>query len=437
MWLYVTNANGPLRHNLIYSAFSAAGAGSAFVNIIQDIYTDCSSRILSNDTATYQITTKSRVKQSCPISGILFKVSIDHIHRKIQGNAEDHRVRAFAAMHLLSTSPSLTLCHNQYQQMQDHRTQISSSQPQASGQNTRGLNDASNTPLTQDSDLPSARSLSQGDPPSASIPNSNCRIGNSINIIFPNSGSLPCTEANCSFKSFGSIYNISKRSLKRHLDTTHQIQVCACYFWCFICQSRITRHPAAHGCLKNGLLLIAPMSLLTGGVTHVKFSFPTEIRLKNHTLAHKLRDIKKSGAPLTLVAPKSAPRRARFTPVTPESGDESMTVPGVSSDANDPGVLTPPATNSDEDTSLLRPFIVEVTSLHESEASEEAFSYFCVIVEQAIAEIQSSVLNGPPRDFTNSQPAPPVNTSDPKSIQILYKKNPRSACHHEDRRRKV
>ncbi|GBM04006.1 Retrovirus-related Pol polyprotein from type-1 retrotransposable element R2 [Araneus ventricosus] len=283
------------------------------------------------------------------------------------------------------------------------------------------------TPVSQESDLPSSRGQVRGDPPPSSIPNETCRIGNSTNILFPISGCLPCTEAGCGFKSFGSSYNICKRILKRHVETHHQLQIRACYFWCFLCQSRITRHPAAHGCFKNTALLIPPDTPFEWSCSACDLSFPTEIGLKNHSLAHKLRNIKNSGAPLSLVKPKSIPRHTRFAPVVPEPGDESLPVPGASNSADRLDILTPPATNSEEDSSILKPFIIEISALLETEATEGSFSYFCNIVDQAVAEIQSSVLNGPPRDFTNSHPASPVNTKDPKSIQILFKKNPRKA----------
>ncbi|GBN01780.1 Retrovirus-related Pol polyprotein from type-1 retrotransposable element R2 [Araneus ventricosus] len=286
------------------------------------------------------------------------------------------------------------------------------------------LND---TPVSQESDLPSSRSQVRGDPPPSSIPNETCRIGNAINILFPISGFLPCTEASCGFKSFGSSYNICKRSLKRHLETHHKLQIRACHFWCYLCQSRITRHPAAHGCFKNSPLLIPPDRPFEWKCDACDLSFPTEIGLKNHALAHKLRNIKNSGAPLTLVKPKSIPRRARFAPVVPETGDEFLPVPGAPTNSDRLDILTPPATNSEEDSSMLKPYITEISALLEVEATEGSFNYFCNIVDQAVAEIQSSVLNGPPRDFASSSPAPPVNTKDPKSIQILFKKNPRKA----------
>ncbi|GBN97321.1 hypothetical protein AVEN_34540-1 [Araneus ventricosus] len=105
-WLDVTNAFGALPHQLIYSALSAAGTGSAFVNIIKDIYNDCSSKILSSDSATSPISIKSEVKQGCPMSGILFNLSIDHILRRIQGPTPEHRVLVFADdLCLLASSP--------------------------------------------------------------------------------------------------------------------------------------------------------------------------------------------------------------------------------------------------------------------------------------------------------------------------------------------
>ncbi|GBN97325.1 Retrovirus-related Pol polyprotein from type-1 retrotransposable element R2 [Araneus ventricosus] len=95
-WLDVTNAFGALPHQLIYKALQAAGTGDQFINIIKDIYTECSTSILSNDSATSPISIKSGVKQGCPISGLLFNISIDHILRRVQGDFTSHRILAFA-----------------------------------------------------------------------------------------------------------------------------------------------------------------------------------------------------------------------------------------------------------------------------------------------------------------------------------------------------
>ncbi|GBN77603.1 Retrovirus-related Pol polyprotein from type-2 retrotransposable element R2DM [Araneus ventricosus] len=95
-WLDVKNAFGAIPHQLIYNALTAAGTGEQFLNLIKDIYTDCFTSVLSNDNATGPIPINSGVKQGCPISGLLFNLSIDHILRRIQGTSDDHRILAFA-----------------------------------------------------------------------------------------------------------------------------------------------------------------------------------------------------------------------------------------------------------------------------------------------------------------------------------------------------
>ncbi|GBN47633.1 Retrovirus-related Pol polyprotein from type-2 retrotransposable element R2DM [Araneus ventricosus] len=95
-WLDVTNAFGALPHQLIYKALAAAGTGDQFVNVIQNMYTQCTTAILSNNSAANSIPINSGVKQGCPISGLLFNLSVDHILRRIQGTSNCHRILAFA-----------------------------------------------------------------------------------------------------------------------------------------------------------------------------------------------------------------------------------------------------------------------------------------------------------------------------------------------------
>ncbi|GBO37569.1 Retrovirus-related Pol polyprotein from type-1 retrotransposable element R2 [Araneus ventricosus] len=105
-WLDVSNAFGALPHDQIYKALAAAGTGEKFLNVIRDLYTDCATKILTCNTATNSIPLKSGVKQGCPISGLLFNLGIDHILRRIQGNASSHRILAFADdLCLLGDSP--------------------------------------------------------------------------------------------------------------------------------------------------------------------------------------------------------------------------------------------------------------------------------------------------------------------------------------------
>ncbi|GBN32847.1 hypothetical protein AVEN_14020-1 [Araneus ventricosus] len=63
-------------------------------------------QILAKDTRTDYIDVRRGVKQGCPLSGILFNLPIDPTLRRIQGNASDHRILAFADdIALLAHSP--------------------------------------------------------------------------------------------------------------------------------------------------------------------------------------------------------------------------------------------------------------------------------------------------------------------------------------------
>ncbi|GBM65970.1 Retrovirus-related Pol polyprotein from type-2 retrotransposable element R2DM [Araneus ventricosus] len=105
-WLDVSNAFGALPHQQIYKASAAAGTGEKFIIIIKDLYTDCATKILTNNMATNPILLKSGVKQGCPISGLLFNLGVDHILRRIQGTNSSHRILAFADdLCLLGDSP--------------------------------------------------------------------------------------------------------------------------------------------------------------------------------------------------------------------------------------------------------------------------------------------------------------------------------------------
>ncbi|GBM82725.1 Retrovirus-related Pol polyprotein from type-2 retrotransposable element R2DM, partial [Araneus ventricosus] len=106
-WLDVSNAFGAVPHTAIHQALSAAKVGSAFQELVHDLYTDSTTQILCNNDKTEEINILSGVKQGCPLSGILFNLSIDPTIRRIQGSAEDHKILAFADdVCLLADSPA-------------------------------------------------------------------------------------------------------------------------------------------------------------------------------------------------------------------------------------------------------------------------------------------------------------------------------------------
>ncbi|CAL1297397.1 unnamed protein product [Larinioides sclopetarius] len=82
-WLDVSNAFGSLPHCAIQNSLQAARVGDTLSSLVSDLYTGCTTRILSNDSCTEPISILSGVKQGCPLSGILFNLAIDPALRRI------------------------------------------------------------------------------------------------------------------------------------------------------------------------------------------------------------------------------------------------------------------------------------------------------------------------------------------------------------------
>ncbi|GFU42034.1 retrovirus-related Pol polyprotein from type-2 retrotransposable element R2DM [Nephila pilipes] len=113
-WVDISNAFGSLPHSILWNTLHSMGADPDFISLIQDIYSNSSSTILTNDGKTDEIPILKGIKQGCPLSGILFDIAIDHIIRIIQGDAERKKILAFADdLDLLATS------HNELQDQID------------------------------------------------------------------------------------------------------------------------------------------------------------------------------------------------------------------------------------------------------------------------------------------------------------------------------
>ncbi|GBN09065.1 Retrovirus-related Pol polyprotein from type-1 retrotransposable element R2 [Araneus ventricosus] len=105
-WLDVTNAFGSIPHEAIFEMLSRSGAGLPFTELIRDIYSNSSTKILSDGGLTRDIPILSGVKQGCPISGIIFDMCIDPVIRGVQAENQSHKVLAFADdLCLLANSP--------------------------------------------------------------------------------------------------------------------------------------------------------------------------------------------------------------------------------------------------------------------------------------------------------------------------------------------
>nr|XP_045589259.1 uncharacterized protein LOC123751200 [Procambarus clarkii] len=79
--LDLTNAFGSVPTELIDASLRRMGAGQAFIDVVQSITRDNSTRIMTADGETNVIPVHCGVRQGCPISGLLFNIAIEPILR--------------------------------------------------------------------------------------------------------------------------------------------------------------------------------------------------------------------------------------------------------------------------------------------------------------------------------------------------------------------
>ncbi|GIY77566.1 retrovirus-related Pol polyprotein from type-1 retrotransposable element R2 [Caerostris extrusa] len=107
-WLDVTNAFGAVPHQAIDDALRAAQAGDTLRNLVNFVYEDCHTKLLSSEGLSDSIRIGAGIKQGCPLSGLLFNLCIDPILRRIKTSSNIHNVLAFADdIALLEDSPNL------------------------------------------------------------------------------------------------------------------------------------------------------------------------------------------------------------------------------------------------------------------------------------------------------------------------------------------
>lgn len=95
-FLDFSNAFGCVPHNAIVDAVRGVGAGEAFAELVQDMYYESSSSVVTNDGCTDPIPMRCGIRQGCPLSGLLFNLVVDPVIRKVQGTTADHRILAYA-----------------------------------------------------------------------------------------------------------------------------------------------------------------------------------------------------------------------------------------------------------------------------------------------------------------------------------------------------
>ncbi|GBO44275.1 Retrovirus-related Pol polyprotein from type-1 retrotransposable element R2 [Araneus ventricosus] len=312
--------------------------------------------------------------------------------------------------------------------------------------------DFSNTPASQDSghldDPPRQESSPIGNPKPDSSPTSglaskqqihktaapsemppeHCRMGNTLNLIFPMLGGLKCTEKDCPFEYHTKGWTSTKNSLIRHLYREHKIDITTSYLWCSKCRSRTSNKPSSHPCLKDSPLADQPGNSHKWKCNICSFSSPSETGLNNHLLAHKKKRLLAAGPQKVTKTYRKTPRRGKVVPII-ESEDEKIDAPGTSSapvSSNLP--LTPPPSRAEMDNSLLGTYIKDLESLLASDPTDEAFLYFCNTIDQAVAETYSFTAGTPPPERRDGPvKRRKIDILDARTIQVLYGKNRKRA----------
>lgn len=82
-WLDVEAAFSTIPHAALFSVLRKYGLGNRFCSLIEDIYSQNASSIIGTSDPLRTVQVQSGVRQGCPLSGVLFALSIDPVLRKL------------------------------------------------------------------------------------------------------------------------------------------------------------------------------------------------------------------------------------------------------------------------------------------------------------------------------------------------------------------
>ncbi|XP_055947152.1 uncharacterized protein LOC129980793 [Argiope bruennichi] len=278
---------------------------------------------------------------------------------------------------------------------------------------------------------PSSRQSTRHTPAPDNIPSELCRIGNSLNILFPIEGCLSCPELDCSSSFVSKSWNSMKGNLLRHFRREHSIQIKISYFWCALCKCRIAKAPSSHSCLQNSGPILPPLVPFNWRCNTCPASFTSENGLKNHSASHVKDSIASCGPQLQLAVPKR--RRRRRLGVNPNAAsnvDESISHPSAVLLPPNTILPTPPPSNNanGDDTSLLAPYIAVLDEMLAVDPDDNSYNYFQSTLDQALAEIYSSVVpGGPGRRGQSKSGDERIDIENAEVCQKLYRRNRRRA----------
>lgn len=84
MLLDLKDAFGSLAHPAIFAALEAAGIGDIFGPLFLDMYSGMTTRIMTAEGLSDEIPVERGVKQGCPLSGLIFNITINPVYAEIQ-----------------------------------------------------------------------------------------------------------------------------------------------------------------------------------------------------------------------------------------------------------------------------------------------------------------------------------------------------------------
>ena len=82
-WLDLTNAFGSVPHETIFTSLQWAGLSEEAISVIRRLYTINTTNIRSHQGLTPEISIQSGVKEGCPLSPIIFNLTMEPIIRAI------------------------------------------------------------------------------------------------------------------------------------------------------------------------------------------------------------------------------------------------------------------------------------------------------------------------------------------------------------------
>lgn len=94
--LDIKNAFGSVSHEAITPALKKQGIGDRFAEIINDMYNNAYTRILTDEGLSEPVLITIGVKQGEPVSGTVFNIYTNPIQQSVQGNSAEYKILAIA-----------------------------------------------------------------------------------------------------------------------------------------------------------------------------------------------------------------------------------------------------------------------------------------------------------------------------------------------------